>query len=331
MGIAHHDACGDHVIGVLLQPSLSPAYLHQATGCSASAFALQTLSQSRVVVGFGNHALSRMERLLTPGRRRDRQVAHADIHPRDGRHGGWVWVSYLYLQGDEQVELLLGFVIPQLCRPELRAVLDQGDMLLVSGVGHDHAPAKRENAHLMVCFQAVIAMIVVGQRRGDELGRLIQPFVTLLRQAGLTRLGVLPGLRPQALVGGPHLARDVAGHLRRKPKPHPNLVVALALQPLLVAFLTMRERVARDVVQRVPVGEARLAQRAELLWCGQELQFGGQRHFHVNKCTMFHTKCQVAVGVNIPAPLPPRTRNTAFLPRHACLGLSCGGLLIHNL
>jgi hypothetical protein len=55
------DPFGDLMIGVLLQPSLSPAQCHKATCCGASAFLLQTLSQSRIVVGSGNYPLTRME------------------------------------------------------------------------------------------------------------------------------------------------------------------------------------------------------------------------------------------------------------------------------
>jgi hypothetical protein len=74
VGVRIHDAFGDHVIGVSFQPpirgaqpSLSSADRHQATGRSTSAFFLQTLPQSRVMIGFGDHALSRMESTLSSG------------------------------------------------------------------------------------------------------------------------------------------------------------------------------------------------------------------------------------------------------------------------
>src|SRR5215469_16154083 len=50
MWVSGHNALGDHMIGVLLQPSLSSADRHQATGSRTSAFLLQTLSQSRIMV-----------------------------------------------------------------------------------------------------------------------------------------------------------------------------------------------------------------------------------------------------------------------------------------
>ena len=63
--VLFHDAPRDHMIGVLLQPSLSSANRHKTACCGASAFFLKTLSQSRVVVGFGNNGLPRMEGWLS--------------------------------------------------------------------------------------------------------------------------------------------------------------------------------------------------------------------------------------------------------------------------
>ena len=57
-----HDAFGDTMIGVGFQPSLSPADRHEATSSSASAFLLQTLSQSRIMIGFGDNVFPRIDR-----------------------------------------------------------------------------------------------------------------------------------------------------------------------------------------------------------------------------------------------------------------------------
>src|SRR5438128_12464300 len=73
--VSGHDALGDHMIGVLLQPSLSSADRHKTACCRASAFFLKTLSQSRRVVGFGNNLLPRMEGLLSSCGAAHRQVA----------------------------------------------------------------------------------------------------------------------------------------------------------------------------------------------------------------------------------------------------------------
>src|SRR5229473_5234128 len=99
-----YDAFGDHMIGVLFQPSLSPADHHQTTGSRASAFLLQTLSQSRVVVGFGNDPLARMERTISSGRSSDRQVTYTYIHTSDTRMCFRCGVCSLYFKGDQQIE-----------------------------------------------------------------------------------------------------------------------------------------------------------------------------------------------------------------------------------
>ncbi len=65
MWVSGHDALGDDMISILLQPSLSSADRHQATSCGTSAFFLKTLSQSGVVIGFGNNGFARMEGWLS--------------------------------------------------------------------------------------------------------------------------------------------------------------------------------------------------------------------------------------------------------------------------
>ncbi len=55
--VSGHDTFRDHMIGILLQPSLSPANGDQAPCSRASAFLLQTLPQSRIMVGFGDDLL----------------------------------------------------------------------------------------------------------------------------------------------------------------------------------------------------------------------------------------------------------------------------------
>ena len=57
-----HNAFTHHVIGVLLQPSLSSRYRDQTARGGMSAFLLQTLSQTSVVIRLGNNAFSRRER-----------------------------------------------------------------------------------------------------------------------------------------------------------------------------------------------------------------------------------------------------------------------------
>jgi hypothetical protein len=95
--VSGHDTFGDHMIGILLQPSLSPANHDQAPCSRASAFLLQTLPQSRIMVGFGDELLPRMEALVSPGGSSDRQVANAYIHTCDIRMAVRGRVGYLNL------------------------------------------------------------------------------------------------------------------------------------------------------------------------------------------------------------------------------------------
>src|SRR5947208_11047875 len=109
--VLFHDAPRDHMIGVLLQPSLSSANRHKTACCGASAFFLKTLSQSRVVVGFGNNGFARMEGLFSSRGAAHRQVANADIHPNYPSMSFRSRRGYLNFQTDKQVELLAGFVV----------------------------------------------------------------------------------------------------------------------------------------------------------------------------------------------------------------------------
>jgi hypothetical protein len=78
-----HDAFGNHMIGILLQPSLSSTY-HDGSPCSgASAFLLQMLSQSRIMVGFGNDTLAGMKGTIPPRGSGDCQVANAYVYSCD--------------------------------------------------------------------------------------------------------------------------------------------------------------------------------------------------------------------------------------------------------
>jgi hypothetical protein len=83
------DARSYGVIGLQLQPSLSPAYHLEAAGCGSSAFVLQSLTQSCVVIGFGSHSLARMKRCSGARVRRHGKVTlshidtyHVSIRPR---------------------------------------------------------------------------------------------------------------------------------------------------------------------------------------------------------------------------------------------------------
>src|SRR5215469_12538047 len=124
-----------HMVSVLLQPSLSPAYYHQPAGSRTSAFLLKTLSQACVMIGLGHDTFPGMKRLLASGRSRYSQIADTHVYPDHAgmRFGGRL--CYFDLQGDEQIELLLGLLIPELGCPNVSAMLNESNMLLIARVG----------------------------------------------------------------------------------------------------------------------------------------------------------------------------------------------------
>src|SRR6266700_1500934 len=219
MGVSSHDAFRDHMIGVLLQPSLSPGDHHQTAGSRASAFLLKTLSQSRIMVGFGNNLLSRVKRLLSAGGRCYCQVADTHIDPDNVRMRCGHRLFRLNLKTHQQVELPPGLVIPQLGCSDTSRLPHESDVLLISRVGNHHAPRERQDAHLAVFLQTVVPLVVVGERGGDILGRLIQALVALLGDASFALGCILLHLGPQRLVGRSDLARHIGCHLSRQAIP----------------------------------------------------------------------------------------------------------------
>ena len=127
------------------------------------------------MVGFGPHLFPCKEGGSVVQPPHHRQIALAHVHPDDSLVGVGRGVCYFHLQGDKQIELLLGFVIPEFGRADLGSLLDQRYMRVIASVGHDHAPVKRQDAHPLARLQAVIAMEVIGDRRGDIVGRRSSP------------------------------------------------------------------------------------------------------------------------------------------------------------
>src|SRR6266581_3662645 len=201
MGVPGHDAFGNDMIGVLLQPSLPTRYRHQSSGRRAGAFLLKTLPQSCVMIGFGDHLLPSMERAISPRGRGDSQIANSNVHTCYSRKGLGRGVSYLKLKGHQQVELLLGLVIPELGRSDVGPFLDESDMLGIARVGNDDTAFQGQNTHVLLTLEAVILAVLVGQGGRDIFGSLIKPFVAFLGFARCALLIVLLDLCPQRLVG----------------------------------------------------------------------------------------------------------------------------------
>ena len=174
-------------------------------GRRTSAFALKTLSQSRIVVGLWDNALAWMKcarprRIAGHG-----QVAQPDNHPDDAHLRLGRGVDHLYLKGDQQVKLLAEFVIPEFRAPVGCTLLDEGNMRVIARIGQDDPPEKHQKTHPALRLEAVVMPQLILKRRGYVLGSGIQPLVAFLRLPRLTESSVLLDLRPERLVGGSHL------------------------------------------------------------------------------------------------------------------------------
>src|SRR5258708_8171767 len=214
MGISSDDAFGDHMIGILLQPSLSPTN-HDGSSCSrASAFLLQTLPQSRIMICFGNKTFARMKRLLSPGRSSDCQLTDTHINANDSGMLLWRGFGYFKFKGDQQIELLAWLVIPEFSSSNLCSLVKQGHMLTIARIGNDHPPVQGQDTHLVAWLQTIIPLVVVGERWGNIVRRAIKALVAFLGLPCLPCGSVLLELCPEGLIGGSNLAGNVGCHLR---------------------------------------------------------------------------------------------------------------------
>ncbi len=90
-----HNASTDEVIALLFQPSLSSTDDDKASCGGTSAFLLQALSQSRIVVSFGSDLFTGIERGIILWRGSHCQVALPDIYPNHRGVGLWCWICHL--------------------------------------------------------------------------------------------------------------------------------------------------------------------------------------------------------------------------------------------
>jgi hypothetical protein len=133
---------------------------------------------------------------------------------------------------------------------------------------------------VVIGLQAIIALIVLHQGRGNIRGWLVQALVALLGQTGLTSSGILPNLCPERLIGSPDLAGDVGCHLGRQLIGSPCLVVGFLTQAYLVAHLAMRESIPTHSVERITISQLRCAQGLELCRIGMQFELGRDELFH---------------------------------------------------
>jgi hypothetical protein len=299
VGVLVNNAFGDVVIGVQLQPSLSSADRHQATGRGTSAFPLQAFSQARIMVSFGADLLARIERGLIVGIGRDCQVALPDINPDHAAQGHGSEVRPLEFKTDEQVELLVGLVIPEFGSATGGSLPDECKMPVVASVGDNHAPLEGEDAHPLVRLQAVVTLVVVGEGGRDILGGSIQSLVAFLGASLLAGLGVLLHLGPEGLVGSPDLPGNITSHLGGQLVEQTNLVVHLPLQSALIADLAMRKGILAHRIERITIRQLCLAQCLELFWTGLQFQFSRECYFHGTHILCFMRIVKTVTCVNV--------------------------------
>lgn len=264
-GVRVQNVLAEGMVGIQLQPSLSPANGSQLPSSRASAFLLKSLAKSGVMVGFATNLLTGIElRTVGSGGNR-RQIALAYIYSHHLPKLLWDGVWCLNFQTHQQSKALLALIIPEFGGSYRRALLQECHVLLVALIGHDDATSKRQDADVVIWLQGIIAPKVVDQRGRDVLGRLVQPFVALLGIASSPRRRILARFGPECLIGAAHLARDIAGHLGRQAKLSAKVSIRFALQAPLIADFSMREGMETHPVQGITIRQLGRSQCVKLV------------------------------------------------------------------
>src|SRR6266567_6884201 len=131
----------------------------------------------------------------------------------------------------------------------------------------------------------LLAGLVIPELSGSDMGLLLeQSHMRALAGVGHdhtalqgenAHLGIfLQAIVPMEVVG------ECGRHVLRWLIQPAYLLIAIPLQGTSTAHLAMLERMARDVVQGIPIGQLCLAQGPELLRTGMQFQLSGQELFH---------------------------------------------------
>ena len=182
-----------------------------------------------------------MKRWLSPGRSSDCQLTDPHVHSNDSGLLLWRGIGYFKCKGDQQIELLAWLVIPELSSSNPCSLVKQGHMLTIARIGNDQTPVQGQETHLVVWLQTIIALVVVGERWGNIVGRAIKALVAFLGLPCLPCGSVLLDLCPEGLIGGSNLAGNVGRHLRGQVIASTYLVIRFIAQAYLVAYLAMRK------------------------------------------------------------------------------------------
>jgi hypothetical protein len=197
--------------------------------------------------------------------------------------GFWCWFCYFKLKRNQQIELFVWLVIPELSCSNRCPLVQQGHMLAITRIGNDHTPFQGQDAHLVIWLEAIITLIVIDQRGGHILRRLVQTFVAFLGMTCRSCSMIVSHLCPERLVGSAYLPRNIRCHLCRQAIPCTYLIVRFIAQAYLIAHLAMLKRVATHVVQGITIRETRSSQCLELCRVGLQFEFGGDDLLHRNR------------------------------------------------
>ncbi len=244
------------------------------------------------MVGLRDNRFARMERLFPLCGSGHSQVADTDIAADDVGMRVLRGIGDLQFQAHQQVELFLGFVIPQLRCPDLDSLRNLGNVLVVSRVGNHHTAIQGQDREMGVFFEAVVLLVLIGQGGRDVLGWLIQPLVALLGLPSFAGCRVLFHFGPERLIGRTDLAGNATGHLGRQMETCTDIIIGAVLQEHAIAALPMRVRILTDKVQGIAIGQLRGTQCLELLGRGMQFEFGRYHLFHTFYGIIYSTACQ---------------------------------------
>ena len=180
----------------------------------------------------------------------------------------------------QEIEALPALVIPEFGAPDAGPVLHQCRMLTIAAIRHMQTASKRQQAHLLLTSERVVMPVHIAERRGDRAGRFVQALEALFGIAQPLCLRILLGFSPEGSLGGADLSEDTARHLGRHAIGGRYLGVEVAVQPLAVGGLAMRESMQTGLVQRVTKRQLGVTQGGELFRREQEFQFGGDGGLH---------------------------------------------------
>lgn len=283
VGMGVNDALGNGVIRVQLKPSLSSAEQNTLPRGRASALLPKSFLQASHMVRLSANLLPTVELRLVCAGSDCRQIAAPHIYPNNGLRGLRSDLWHLDFQGNEQIVVLLGLIIPELGGSDLCPILQKGNMFVVALIGDMQTALKRQQADLLPDSQRIIAAIAVGKGRRDIGGWFIQALKAFLGPTCGSCFLVFAPFRPQPLVGCPDLTGDVAGHLRGQAKLRSQIMIRLLLKTQRIARFAMQKRVPADHIQAIAVGQLGLPQEGELVGRRLQFQFGGQLLLHQKK------------------------------------------------